>query len=129
MGKEWPEQPSKTEGGPRSPEDISEEFLAKEESGIWDKMKTVLDVARPHKLSESLGKLVGPLCMWSGVKLAEIPLLRPEQMLVQTPDVIQAAELLGACFVVMGGIVLYCSVDEAYKIVKWEREFKKKCNK
>ena len=112
----------------------SEEFFEERKKKIFEKIKSGLNILRPHEFEEAVYKIVGLCGTLVGLRMSEIAFLHPEEMvgvggepLTSMEDLI--AKTLALCTTIGGAFVLSEGIKKAIKNVKIKEEIKKEFEK
>ncbi len=95
-----------------------------EESSLKEKLKTILDVLRPHEGSDTFYKLAGSYVAACGAEVSRIAFLHPEQMNIMGRELTSSetswTRTLGVLMALGGGLIISEGIRKAKKIIDAE---------
>ncbi|MFA5050573.1 MAG: hypothetical protein WC499_00440 [Patescibacteria group bacterium] len=113
----------------KNPEKLSKDFFEEKQKSVFDKIKNVLNILRPHELEDTAAKFFGTLSTLAGLEMSRIAFLNQEQMInimgqALTRGEIHAAETLAISVTGMGILIFSEGIKSAIQRIKLDREIK-----
>ena len=106
----------------KKPEELSKDFFEEKQKSVFDKIKNVLNILRPHELEDTAAKFFGTLSTLAGLEMSRIAFLNPEQMNIAgqtlTRGEIQIVEGLAICVTGMGILIFSEGIRSAIERIK-----------